>query len=102
MYFVSIAMLVMQLSSMKFIFKDDLFPLPQQIRGTYIARCVIGMVSNVSFLISLKFISFSKSSVIFWTSPVFTALGARYFLHERLTIYDWGAVFVAFLGILMI
>ena len=51
---------------------------------------------------SLKFIPFSKASVFFWMSPVFTALIAHYLLHEKLTIYDWGAVFIAFFGIIII
>lgn len=60
------------------------------------------MMCNLTFLMSLKFIPFSKASVFFWMSPVFTALVAHFYLHEKLTIYDWGAVFIAFIGIIII
>lgn len=65
-------------------------------------RCVLAMVSNVAYLISMNFISFSEATVIFWSNPVFTAIGARYYLGERLTYYDWVACFIAFVGILMV
>jgi drug/metabolite transporter (DMT)-like permease len=40
--------------------------------------------------------------VLFWTSPVFTALLSRYYLNERLSIYDAFSVVICFIGILMI
>jgi drug/metabolite transporter (DMT)-like permease len=60
------------------------------------------MICNLSFLLSLKFIPFSKASIFFWTSPVFTAIIAHYHLKEHLSIFDWAAVFIAFFGILII
>ncbi len=50
----------------------------------------------------MNFITFSEATVIFWSNPVFTAIGARFYLGERLTNYDWIACFVAFFGILMV
>ena len=100
-YWIALLMLVMCLLTMKFL-KQDLLPIPSKIRLTYIIRCVVGTMCNHCFLLSLQFISFSKASVLFWTSPVFTALAARYVLNERLSYYDWGAVGIAFFGILMI
>jgi drug/metabolite transporter (DMT)-like permease len=100
-YIVAMLMLVMNLATMKLL-KEDLYPIPKKIRTTYIVRCVVGMMCNLTFLLSLKFIPFSKASVLFWTSPVFTAILAHYYLHEKLSYYDWGAVLVAFIGILII
>ncbi len=60
------------------------------------------MTGNVVYIISMEYISFSEATVIYWTSPVFTALGARYFLKENLSSFDWIAVVVAFFGILLI
>ena len=82
--------------------KADLFPLPKEVRGTYLLRCIIGMMCNLSFLFSLQFIPFAKASVIFWTMPVFTALFAFLYLGEKLSVYDWGAVVIAFIGLLII
>lgn len=83
-------------------FNEDFFPIPKGVRFTYVVRCVIGMMCNLCFLLSLLFIPFSKASVFFWMSPVFTAVIAHYYLHEKLTIYDWLAVFIAFFGIVII
>jgi len=82
--------------------KVDFFPIPKEVRTVYILRCVIGMMCNLSFLISLQYIPFSKASVLFWTSPVFTALLSKYYLNEILSIFDWIAVIVAFIGLLII
>jgi drug/metabolite transporter (DMT)-like permease len=60
------------------------------------------MISNVAYLVSMSFITFSEASVIFWTNPVFTAIGARYYLYECLSTFDWAAAIIAFLGILLI
>jgi len=78
------------------------FPIPKEVRLTYVCRCVIGMMCNLSFLVSLQFIPFSKASVFFWTSPVFTGILARYYLNERLSYYDCFAVVICFFGILLI
>ena len=40
--------------------------------------------------------------MLFWTSPVFTALMSKYYLNEILSIFDWIAVIVAFFGLLII
>jgi drug/metabolite transporter (DMT)-like permease len=102
MYWIALTLLPIQLLSLKYYFKADIFPVPKQVRGTFIARCVLAMTSNVAYLISMNFISFSEATVIFWSNPVFTAIGARYYLGERLTNYDWVACFIAFIGILMV
>lgn len=101
MYWVGLIMIVLQLFTMKYL-KEDLYPIPKKVRFTYIVRCVIGMGGNLLYLLSLRFISVSKASVIAWTNPVFTAVMARYYLNERLSNYDWAAVYIAFFGILMI
>jgi drug/metabolite transporter (DMT)-like permease len=76
--------------------------MPKQVRGSFVARCALAMTSNVAYLLSMNFISFSEATIIFWCNPVFTAIGARYYLGEHLTNYDWIACFLAFFGILMI
>ena len=80
----------------------SVFPIPEKIRFTFIMRCMFGMLSNVAYIASLEYISFSDATVIFWTCPVFTTICARYMLQEKLSTFDWAAVVFAFLGILMI
>ena len=50
---------------------------------------------------AIRLISLTKASVIYWTIPIFTAIFANWHLHERITPFDWAAVFVAFAGILI-
>jgi drug/metabolite transporter (DMT)-like permease len=82
--------------------KESFFPIPEKVRGVFIARCGFGMISNVLYIFSLDYISFSEATVIFWTCPVFTTICARYFLQEKLSNFDWFAVLAAFMGILLI
>jgi drug/metabolite transporter (DMT)-like permease len=64
-------------------------------------RCFFGMLANVIYIYSLQYISFSEATVIYWTSPVFTSIGARYVLKENLSNFDWVAVLTAFIGIVL-
>ena len=57
---------------------------------------------NLSFLVSLLYISFSKASVLYWTCPIFTALMSKFYLNERLSYFDWVAAITAFIGIIII
>jgi drug/metabolite transporter (DMT)-like permease len=100
-YWITLILLVLDLLAMVYL-KADFFPLPKEVRATYILRCIVGMMCNLTFLFSLQFIPFAKASVIFWTMPVFTALFAFLYLGEKLSPYDWAAVFIAFIGLLLI
>jgi drug/metabolite transporter (DMT)-like permease len=101
MYWVSLILTPIFFLTLKYL-KEEFFPIPEKIRGIYIARCVFGMISNVLYIFSLEYISFSEATVIFWTCPVFTTIIARYVLKENLTSFDWFAVLAAFFGILLI
>lgn len=46
-------------------------------------------------------IALTKSSMIYWTIPIFTAIFANIHLKERITSLDWIAVFLAFAGIVI-
>ena len=101
MYWISLILAPMFFFTLKYL-GESFFPLPEQARKTFIMRCIFGMVSNVLYIYSLEFISFSEATVIFWTCPVFTTICARYFLKENLSNFDWVAVVAAFFGILLI
>ena len=78
------------------------FNVPPKHRGTLLFRAVVGITSNALQVASLKLIALTKSSVIYFTFPIFTGLFAHWHLGERLSPYDWVACFMAFLGILII
>lgn len=47
-------------------------------------------------------IDLSKAAVLFWTNPMFTALFAYYFLGEKITPFDWAAITLMIIGIVVI
>ena len=99
-YIAMLYLAVLYLLSMKFT-NLGFFPIPKDIRKAFIIRCIAGCMCHVCLMMSFNYISLTKASVLFWTSPVFTALLANQILKERLTVFDWAAVFVAFSGILI-
>ncbi len=80
----------------------SVFPIPVKVRPTFILRCLSGFLCNACYVLSLKYISLSKASVLFWTCPLFVALMASYYLGEKLTVYDWTALLLSFTGIVVI
>lgn len=65
-------------------------------------RSVFGYIGLVGLYVALEFTSLTKSTVLFWSMPVFTALYARCFLKETLTSYDWVALILAFAGMVLL
>jgi drug/metabolite transporter (DMT)-like permease len=53
------------------------FPIPKDVRKAFIIRCLGGCMCHVCLMMSFNYISLTKASVLFWTSPVFTALIAN-------------------------
>ncbi len=53
------------------------FPIPINIRKAFVIRCFAGCMCHVCLMLSFNYISLTKASVLFWTSPVFTALFAN-------------------------
>ncbi|TNV76672.1 hypothetical protein FGO68_gene12186 [Halteria grandinella] len=82
--------------------KESPFNLPRQHRWTLAFRGFFGVISNMLSITAIKLIALTKSQVIYWTIPIFTAVFANKFLGERITQYDWAAVFLAFSGIILI
>ena len=100
-YWYGMVLLVFVLANMKWLSIDP-FSIPVKARKTLLMRGVIGMIANCLFNMSMQLIPMSKASVLFWTSPIVVALLSRAFLKERLSLFDWLACFLAFLGIVLI
>ena len=84
------------------ILKGDIMDIPVKARGPLIARGIFGYCGTAFYFVALSFISLSKASVIFQTSPMFTALMGRIMLKERLSYFDWAALPLSFLGLVLI
>jgi drug/metabolite transporter (DMT)-like permease len=65
-------------------------------------RGFMGFVALLAFFYNIAHISLGDAMTYSKTSPIFTAIFAYLFLHEKLTWQAWLAVFVGFIGILFI
>lgn len=65
-------------------------------------RGFMGFIALLAFFYNIAHISLGDAMTYSKTSPIFTAIFAFLFLHEKLSIKGWIAVFVGFIGILFI
>lgn len=65
-------------------------------------RGFMGFVALLAFFYNIAHIPLGDAMTYSKTSPIFTAIFAFLFLHEKLSFKGWGAVFIGFIGILFI
>ncbi len=65
-------------------------------------RGFIGFVALLAFFYNIAHISLGDAMTYSKTSPIFTAIFAWIFLHEKLSTKAWIAVFIGFVGIVFI
>ena len=65
-------------------------------------RGFIGFVALLAFFYNIAHISLGDAMTYSKTSPIFTAIFAWAFLHEKLPYKGWIAVFIGFIGIVFI
>ncbi len=65
-------------------------------------RGLMGFVALLAFFYNIAHISLGDAMTFSKTAPIFTAIFAWFFLHERLSKSAWVAVFIGFVGIIFI
>jgi len=65
-------------------------------------RGFMGFVALLAFFYNIAHISLGDAMTYSKTSPIFTAIFAFLFLHEKLNFKGWLAIFVGFIGIVFI
>jgi len=65
-------------------------------------RGFMGFIALLAFFYNIAHISLGDAMTYSKTSPIFTAIFAFLFLHEKLTLKGWIAIFVGFIGIVFI
>ena len=65
-------------------------------------RGFMGFVALLAFFYNIAHISLGDAMTYSKTSPIFTAVFAFFFLHEKLTWKGWFAILVGFIGIIFI
>jgi drug/metabolite transporter (DMT)-like permease len=72
--------------------------------GTLVAGVTAGALFGLEFIFiyrGLVWTTASRAVVFVYTAPFFIALGARFFLHERLSPLQWSGLALSFLGIVV-
>jgi drug/metabolite transporter (DMT)-like permease len=65
-------------------------------------RGFMGFVALLAFFYNIAHISLGDAMTYSKTSPIFTAIFAFLFLHEKLSLKGWMAIFIGFVGIIFI
>ena len=68
----------------------------------HLKRCLAGLVSIVAIFIALRNLPLATVVSISFAAPIFTTIFSIFLLNERVGLYRWLAVFVGFLGIVII
>jgi len=70
--------------------------------GLHSLRCIAGLIAIVAIFIALRKLPLATVVSISFAAPIFTTIFSFFFLSEKVGIYRWLAVFVGFVGILII
>ena len=65
-------------------------------------RGLMGFLALLAFFYNIAYISLADAMTFSKTSPIFTAFFAYVFLKEKLSVYGWIALFIGFVGIVLI
>ena len=96
------ALMVVILCSVTILIKDkSLFYVPPHLRCLLFLRCFVGTISFSLMFISLKYLTYSTSMILYFLYPIFTSLAAWLLIKERLSIYDMLALLVSLIGVVL-
>jgi drug/metabolite transporter (DMT)-like permease len=70
--------------------------------GAHALRASSQALSQSMLLIAFMLMPLAGATAIMFSSPIFATLASAYFLHERVGAVRWVALFVGFLGVLVI
>ena len=65
-------------------------------------RCLAGLIAIVAIFIALRKLPLATVVSISFAAPIFTTILSIFFLKEQVGLYRWLAVFVGFIGIIII
>ena len=70
--------------------------------GLHLLRCVSGLIALVAIFIALRELPLATVVSISFAAPIFTTIFSIFLLSEKVGIFRWLAVFIGFVGILVI
>ena len=70
--------------------------------GLQVARCAVHSLGTGMWFLALPLVPLAEITAISFTSPIFLAIGAMLFFGEKVRGERWLAIFVGFLGVLLV
>jgi drug/metabolite transporter (DMT)-like permease len=83
-------------------YMGGLRPLKVFLRPIIIMRCICELLASVFYLSALGLIDFANAAAILQSLPLAVTLGAALFLREPVGWRRWTAIFVGFIGVMII
>jgi len=70
--------------------------------GLHFLRCLFGLIALISIFIALRKLPLATVVSISFAAPIFTTIFSIFFLSEKVGFFRWLAVFIGFVGIIII
>ena len=70
--------------------------------GLHFLRCFFGLIALLSIFTALRNLPLATVVSISFAAPIFTTIFSIFFLSEKVGVYRWLAVFIGFVGIIII
>ena len=70
--------------------------------GLHFLRCFFGLIALIAIFIALRSLPLATVVSISFAAPIFTTIFSIFFLSEKVGFFRWLAVFIGFLGIIII
>ena len=70
--------------------------------GLHFLRCFFGLIALIAIFIALRSLPLATVVSISFAAPIFTTIFSIFFLSEQVGFFRWLAVFIGFLGIIII
>ena len=71
-------------------------------QGLHLIRCCSGLIALAAIFLALRNLPLATVTSISFAAPIFTTLLSIFLLSEKVGVYRWAAVFVGFIGVLVI
>lgn len=81
--------------------KEPIFP-AEALSKAVLVRAVFEIIGRLFFILAITFATLSSASAILQATPLIVMIGAVFFFKEKIDGKRWIAVFIGFLGVLLI
>lgn len=84
------------------LFRAGLGSLRTSMPWVHVLRAFVGLVAMTCWFYSLSKIPIANATALSFSTTIFAAISAWFFLGERMRIHRWAAILVGFIGVLVV